>query len=354
MPLSVRSNTDKNLGVHSTATNRTLIARAWGRRSGSAKGGCSYPWSPRTSTWRLKIAALIAMQLSLAGCVNSEGRVAPRDRIIAAAAEPLLRLEADAVWTDAYNRLLEHGSDSIHWLLRQPAMRNQASPDDLDTLLHTSLIRILAGRSGPELRFRAYETTLDLLYFDPRVDGRPLGEICIPPNAVLTQWHDAFPHRIDRGLARQIDAEAERQTVLAWWANGNSAPIAPPPPLAPDPERLWPLLTRRLADVWQYDVDRRPVLVSAGGQRGGNALLEIPTRDYNLVRAACIWLGTRGDEPTQRRLMDLINNPRVVVSHNALFALRFSPDPRVRETIERYGRGAATPASCEIPALQSD
>ena len=218
-------------------------------------------------------------------------------------------------------------------------MQREAAPDNLDTLLHTSLIRLLAGPNAPRLTFSAYETTLDLLYFDPRVDGKPLGEVCIPPGTPLTAWHDAFPYRVDRNLANRIDAEADRQAILCWWRE-NAAPQPPIRQLVPKAENLWPLLTRRTADLWQYDLDRKPVLVADVLQRRStSALIEPPTTDYNLVRAACIWLGSRGDDTTQSRLIDLINHARPVVAHNALFALRFSPDPKIRETLERFERG---------------
>lgn len=256
------------------------------------------------------------------------------------AASALLTLDPDAEWTSAHNILVEHGKAAIDWLVQQPAMQRTVAPDNLETLLHTSLIRLLAGARAPRLTFCAFETTLDLLYFDPRVNGRPLGEVCIPPGTALVAWHDAYPHRLARDLADSIDAESDRCAILQWWKSAAGTFHSTSRPLSPNIENLWPLLIRRPADAWHYDLDRKAVLVADGpSRRGSNALIELPTSDYNLVRAACIWLGTRGDDQTQTRLIDLVNHPRPVVAHNALFALRYSRDPRIRETLERFERG---------------
>jgi len=104
-------------------------------------------------------------------------------------------------------------------------------------------------------------------------------------------------------------------------------------------EDVLPLLARRYADCWLYETDRKATLVAAGPpQLGpGTALLHVASSDYNLVRAACIWLGGRPEDAAQQRLIELIAADNPIVVHNVLFALRFSRDPRIRETIERFG-----------------
>lgn len=287
----------------------------------------------------LATATLLAV-LSATGCSKGDLLLSPADRAIRDSALILLSLKPDVEWTSAHNELIAHGAAAIDWIARQPAMSRPVAPDNLDTLLHTSLIHLLAGASAPRLSFSAYETTLDLLYFDPRVDGKPLGEVCIPPGTPLVAWHDAYPHRLDRALADRVDAEADREAILKWWQATGPAALPASRKLKPNAENLWPLLVRRPADVWQYDLDRKPVLVADSPQRRGtNALIESPTIDYNLVRAACIWLGSRGEDEIQARLIELVNHPRPVLAHNAVFALRHSPDPRIRETLERFERG---------------
>lgn len=298
-------------------------------------------FGPRPSgAARLLIAVFLSSWAVQIGCASKDVAVSLHERSIQDAASAFLLLNPEVEWTSAHNKLVEHGKAAIDWLVRRPAMQRTVAPDSLETLLHTSLIRLLAGARAPRLTFCAFETTLDLLYFDPRVNGRPLGEVCIPPGTALVAWHDAYPHRLARELSDCIDAEADRRTTLQWWESvaGTFEPVSRP--LFPNSESLWPLLIRRHADVWQYDLDRKAVLVGDGpGRRSANALIEMPTSDYNLVRAACIWLGSRGDDQVQARLIELINHPRPVIAHNALFALRHSPDPRIRETLERFERG---------------
>ena len=97
---------------------------------------------------------------------------------------------------------------------------------------------------------------------------------------------------------------------------------------------MWRLLARRYADQWDYAPESTAVL--CGAPPRGPPLLEIPTEDYNLVRAACVWLGSSSDNAVQERLIELVGNPSPIVAHNARFALRYSPDPRIRAVLERY------------------
>jgi hypothetical protein len=66
------------------------------------------------------------------------------------------------------------------------------------------------------------------------------------------------------------------------------------------------------------------------------ALFRGRTRDYNLVRAVCIWLGSSNSPEVERELIELVGHPSPTVAYNARFALAHSQDPRVRELIERY------------------
>jgi hypothetical protein len=66
------------------------------------------------------------------------------------------------------------------------------------------------------------------------------------------------------------------------------------------------------------------------------ALFDLPTWDYNLVRATCIWLGTQRDATIEARLVELVASPDTTLAHNALFALRYSRNERIRAVLKRY------------------
>lgn len=285
----------------------------------------------------------LAVLLALAGCAAPGSSLTPRQREIEAAARPILALDPGVEWNAHFNRLVEFGGEAIDYLIAQPVFQRRAAPDDLDTLLHTSLIRLLCGRDAPALTLSCYETTLDLLHFDPRVDGQPLGEICIPPGMTPTAWHDVYPHRVARRLAERVDAEADRRAIVAWWraARQRGLTLVSGRALRPKLDDVVPVLGRRYADVWVYETDRKAVLVADGpGQlTPGTALMQVATTDFNLVRAACVWLGTRTDDAAQQSLIELISDESPITVHNAIFALRFSRDPRIRETIQRYNSG---------------
>jgi hypothetical protein len=294
-------------------------------------------------TWgALRTAAGLALWAVLLGAVS--GCLSPRlspaasDSVVAAAARPILALDADAVWTEAYNRLVELGPASIDYLIRQPAMTQPAAPDDLGVLLHTSLVRLLADPAAgpPRLSASCLETTLEVLHFDLRVKSRPLGTIVVAEGSMPSAWHDLYPADFDHALAGQIDLEADRQALCDWWRTrrNHGGPLVTTGRLEPQAKYLWPLLSRRYADRWEYQPETRAVLCAAPPR--GPALLEIRAADYNLVRGACIWLGSSSDPAVQAGLIDSAGSPSPVVAHNARFALGHSPDERIRRVLRRY------------------
>lgn len=271
------------------------------------------------------------------GCLSPGYPLTPRQQAIEVAARPILTLDPDAVWTECYNRLVELGPDSIDYLVRQPAIACPTAPDDLSALLHTSLLRLLAAPAGaPPLSANCLETTLDVLHFDLKVNGRSIGTVVlserIPPHA----WHELYPADFDHRLAARIDLEADRRALRAWWLAHRDRyhDLASAHRLRPRPEPLWRLLARREADHWQYQPEPRTVLCA--GPQAGPTLLHIPTYDYNLVRAACIWLGSSTEPAVQERLIELVDSPSPVVAHNARFALRYAPDERIRALLRRF------------------
>lgn len=295
--------------------------------------------------WTKRVVVLLGVGgLLITGCQTPAARPSaaqPQSQAdIAAAARPLLTLDPDAVWTDHFNRLVACGPVAIAWLMEQPAMTRPAAPDDLRVLLHTSLVRLLADPASqpPPLSATCFETTLGLLYFDVKANGRRLGTVvwaeAVPPRA----WHDLYPADFDHAAAATIDLEADRRALRDWWQaqRRHSTPSADTRPLAPRAAHLWRILSRRLADRWDYQPELRAVLCAAGPR--GPALLELPTRDYNLVRAACVWLGSRGEADVQRQLIELVACPLPTVAHNARFALGYSPDERIRAVLRRYTR----------------
>ena len=151
----------------------------------------------------------------------------------------------------------------------------------------------------------------------------------------------------------QIDVEADRQAMRRWWLAhvGQPSSLVRTRPLRPRAEHLWSLLSRRYADRWTYQPLPEPILCA--GQGRGAEMLESATADYNLVRTACIWLGSSQDAAIQNRLIDLVGSPLPVVAHNSRFALKHSRDKRVRETLlefeQRQGAGLRSPARQHKP-----
>jgi len=296
------------------------------------------------------------------GCTTLQPGETRRMQAIAEAARPILTLDPNACWTDSYNRLLEFGPDALAYLMAQPALTRRAAPDDLSLLMHLSLVRMLAAPgSPPRLSVRALETTLGILHFDPKVNGERLGTAvladALPPRA----WPDLYPADFDQALAAQVDLEADRRALQAWWAGhrDQAESLLLARPLVPRTAELWRILARRPADRWQYLPQSGPVRCEAGAADAvalcvdpprGPALLDIPTRDYNLVRAACIWLGTQRDADVEARLIELVGSPDPTLAHNALFALHFSPNERVRALLKRHDAvNAAPPAEPALP-----
>lgn len=302
-----------------------------------------------TDRWTEYVAVPLAGALILlaTGCQTPPARPSPagprapsssRVGDIAAAARPLLTLDPDAVWTDHFNRLVAQGPAAIAWLMEQPAMIRTAAPDDLRVLLHTSLIRLLADPASgpPALSATCFETTLGLLHFDLKAGGRRLGTVVWTEESPPRAWHDLYPADFDHAAAAAIDLEADRRALRDWWQAQprRGASIAVAPRLEPRAAYLWRILSRRLADRWDYQPELRAALCAAGPR--GPALVELSTRDYNLVRAACVWLGSRGEAEVQRQLIELVACPLPTVAHNARFALGYSPDERIRAVVKRY------------------
>jgi hypothetical protein len=204
-------------------------------------------------------------------------------------------------------------------------------------MLHTGLIRLLANpATAPRLSVNCFETTLDVLHFDIKVRGKRPGTVVMPFPRRPHAWHELYPLDFDHAVAGAIDVEGDRQRMLQWWREyaGEPAMLAGGRRFRPKSDRLWRLLSRGYADRWSYMPDRQVVLCADG--QADPALLQGVTHDYNLVRAVCAFLGSRGDADGQDRLIQIVAGPSAVLSYNALFALSFSRDVRIRELIERY------------------
>ena len=292
------------------------------------------------------LLAMVALGLpATAGCLAPGHALTSREQAAADAARPILSLDPNAVWTDAYNRLVELGPDALSYLMRQPALTRSAAPDDLAVLLHVSLVRLLAepAAAPPRLSASCLETTLGLVHFELKVGGRRLGTIVVSDAGIPPTWPELFPADFDHALAARIDVETDRRALCDWWAaqHAQAAALATSHRLQPRAEHLWRLLARRYADRWEYLPEPRAVLCAAPPR--GPGLLEIATTDYNLVRAACVWLGTTGDATVEGRLIELTASLSPVVSHNARFALRYSRDERIRDLIRRYEAAESDP-----------
>ncbi len=283
------------------------------------------------------ISVIVLLGSTLAGCVTTGPTRPARLRDVAAATRPLLELRPDANWSACYNRLLDLGPASVEYLISRPIMQRPAAPDNLRVMLHTSLLRLLAEpTTAPRLSVNCFETTLDILHFNPKVRGHALGEVRMPASGVPVAWHDLYPADFDHALSRGIDVEADRQVMLRWWRSRRSelAASLAQRRMRPQPDYLWVILSRRYADVWTYEM--RPSVFLCSWPPRRSALFQGTTYDYNMVRAVCIWLGTSESPDTQRKLIELVAHPSDVVAYNARFALRHSLDPRIRDVLERY------------------
>jgi hypothetical protein len=297
---------------------------------------------------RRSLLLLLGLGSVAGGCATPASR-AVRQRDVAAAARPLLEMRPDANWTECYNRLVELGPASVDYLMSRPIMRRTAAPDNLQVMVHVSLLRLLANpATAPRLSVNCFETTLDVLHFNPKVRGRTPGQVRIPTGRMPVAWHDLYPSDFDHLLARQIDVEADRRAMLNWWQarRGEFAAALTQRRLQPRVEHLWPVLSRRYADVWTYEA--RPTVLLCSWPPGRAALFRGPTYDYNLVRAVCIWLGM-SELPTARdTLVELVVHPSEIVAYNARFALRYSRDARIREVLERYKEPGVPPAAAGV------
>ena len=281
------------------------------------------------------------LMCALVGCSTSGALQTRMQREIEAAARPLLEMHPDANWTKCFNRLLELRPASGDYLATRPEMSRVAAPDDLRVMLPTSLLRLLiAPQSAPRLSVNCFETTLDLLHFEPKVRGRRLGDVCLSISGVPAAWHDLYAGEFDHALAETIDVEGDRLAMLRWWrghrVESRSGLLRRP--LQPRARYLWPLLSRRRADLWVYEV--RPGVVLCAAPPADAALLRVRTYDYNLVRATCIWLASSESPEVQSGLIELVAHPSQVVAYNARFALARSWDPLIRQVMERYARVA--------------
>jgi hypothetical protein len=285
----------------------------------------------------LVLVLAVTFLCGVAGCAAPVGLRTALVHEIELAARPLLEMQPDANWTACHNRLLALGPASIDYIVSRPVMRQVAAPDDLRVMLHTSLLRLLANPAEmPRLSVNCFETTLDLVHFEPKVRGRRLGEVCLLTERLPASWLDLYPAEFDHTLAREIDVECDRRAVLHWWEarRGEPGPLLRGRPLQPRPEYVWNVLSRRYADVWVYEM--RPETALCAYPPSSAALLRGRTRDYNLVRAACIWLASSRAPDVQRDLIELVAHPSPVVAYNARFALVRSWDPAIRKLLERY------------------
>jgi hypothetical protein len=292
--------------------------------------------------------ALLLLTTGLAGCVTPATLRSSLAREVEEAARPLLEMRPDANWTACYNRLLELAPASINHLASHPIMHRPAAPDDLRVALRTSLLRLLASPQAPRLSINCLETTLDVLHFDPNVRGQRIGRICLPSAQPPLAWHDLYPAEFNHGLAAEIDVEADRQNLLHWWQTHRDAAASwqVRRPLQPNPEHLWALLSRRYADLWSYEP--KPQIFLCSLPPTGAAVLRCRTYDYNLVRAACIWLGASEAPGVQNELIERLAHPSPLVAYNARFALCYSQDPCIHQLLERY-KEQVNPAASETP-----
>ncbi len=285
-----------------------------------------------------RLAVLLMALVVFGGCLSPGDLRDAHTARIAAVARPIVELNPDVVWNDSYHQLSDFGADAIDYLMRRPELSEPAAADSLRVLVHTSLVRRLANPATcPRLTATCFETTCDLLHFDVRVLGRSVG---VPVQTTPTpprSWLDLYPAEFNQRLAAVVDLEGDRRALQAWWCIHRDRPgqLALPRRLRPNPEQLQRVLRRRFADGWLYEPRPRALLCTTGPPRQP-ILLQYDTYDYNLVRAACVWLGRSVDQDIRAGLVDLVASRNLIVSHNARFALRYATDPRVRELIERY------------------
>lgn len=296
------------------------------------------------------VLVLCAVLVCASGCAGTGSRAVPWPSELVAAATPLLTLDPDADWTESYNRLLAFGAQGVDYVMSRPEMAERQAPDSLDALAATSLAQLLIGRGAPPLSGTCFETSYDLLHFDVKSRGTPLGEARISPGVRPRTWPALYPGRFDHTTAGRIDVDGDRQRLREWWLGRRQRGEAEAAGrrLSPSVDRALELLGRRYVDRWGYAPDRsvlRQVAWEGGkvgtwqGVRGAQdapAMILEPTEDYNVVRAACLWLAHRPD--AEERLIERVASLSEIVAHNARFALLHSPNPSIRAAVERYNR----------------
>lgn len=327
------------------------------------------------------MAIILFAPLSLAGCAATSARgVWPRGLVDAAT--PLLALDPDANWTECYNRLLTFGGAGVDYVVSRPAMTDRCPPDSLETLAATSLAQLVIGRGAPPLSGTCFETSYDLLHFDVKSHGTPVGEVRIMLGRPPRSWLALYPGRFDQEAAGRIDIDGDRRRIREWWLaqRGRGEARVAGRRLAPSVARALALLGRRYADRWGYAPDRG-VIQRVGwiaepadgkverweGEKidwassvpafphshphtfppphfptrladDAPAMFFEPTADYNLVRAACLWLADQPD--AEALLIERVGSHSEIVAHNARFALAHSRDPGIRAAVGRYNRSS--------------
>lgn len=302
----------------------------------------------------IALLGLMWSGIAAAGCAAARPQLSPIERQVLDAARPILTLDPDANWVASFNRLVEAGPDAVRVLCDRPEMRRPCAPDSLPTFVHASLIRLLAPQSAPRVSASCLAITLDVLHFEIAVDGQRLGDVVMAPGRMPDVWHDLYPAGFDHHRAAAVNVELDRRRIRAWAAEsaGGSLPSAGARPLKPVPNYLWHLLSRRYADRWNHELASAPLRCQYNEH---TTLLQAACADYNLVRAACVWLGGSGRADVEAGLIERVASTSPIIAHNARFALRFSADPRIRALIERYNdvEQAAPPPSSPVLTLRT-
>lgn len=282
-------------------------------------------------------ASVLGLIPMLAGCSVGQPRTDATMALVAEAAAPILALDPDAVWTASYQRLCANMPASLAWLAEHPRLAEPVAPDDLQALVHLSLFRALIyPPQRPPLVTTCLSTQAGLLYFDLRVAGREVGPTVLAGREPPRTWHELFPAEVDQRLVGLVDVEADRQVALAWWQLNRDRlhMVAPAPALRPKPAELYRLLSLRPANQWYYQpIERRQ---RCSFEETPPALFRCRTYDYNVVRAACLWLGSASDEAIRQALVELALSGSPVQRYNVLFALQHDPDPRIQALLRRY------------------
>ncbi len=311
-----------------------------------AKLAAKFMHVDRTAVKRAAPIGWLVLVFAASGCAPAQRALTPQQHAARDAAGAILELNPLANWTDCFNRLVATGPAALDWLMDQPPVAAPVAPDDLRAMVHHSLIRLLADpRGAPRLSIQCLDTTGGLLSFEPKVRGRSLGPVHQPAPQAPRRWHDLYPAEFDHRLAGEVNAEDDRRALRDWYRSG---PRGGPSrwgatPLTPKFEHVVPMLSRRYADLWSFDP--HDAITLCGGAVDPPAMISQTTYDYNVVRSACVWLGTTSRDQQQMQLIELLASSNETVAHNVRFALQFCPDPRIREVLDRYNRAELSPPS---------